>query len=102
MKQVIRDFVAGKSLENLGEFTKLARDELNKIYFVEKRDQEKYLSLKLESDYLNIISPFFGMNVFHFTAETFLPTFQEQLSNPVRNSKSFWSPLRLEVRATWI
>jgi len=70
-KQVFRDFAAGKSIENLEEFTKLTMEEFNKICFDEKRGQEKYLALKVGNDYLNIVSPFFWHEHFSLDSRNF-------------------------------
>jgi len=90
-KQVLRDFVAGKPVENLGKLTNLTMEELNRICFDEKKEA---LVLNLvRNDELVIVSPFLWHAQFSFDNRNFFTTISRAVKQSGDKIENFLTSL---------
>jgi len=69
-KQLFRDFVTGKSMD-IAEFTKLTRNEFNRICFGDKKHPGDQAGIRMRIHYLTVLSPFLWHAQLSFDQDNF-------------------------------
>jgi len=70
-RQLFRDFNAGKSVD-IAVFTKLTRNELNRICFGDKKRPGDLGKIRMRIHFLTVLSPFLKYAQFSFDGKNFI------------------------------